>query len=281
MLMEPSLAPDVARSLFRTPAPVLVLREVGLTAVAGLESYSPLGLKIRRALGAAGLAFTVQSRPFSPLTAPEEVPVLHLDGVALTDSTRILAHLEKLAPGTLLPRGPSLRAEAWLWEDWADRVLSTFVRASRWADARNWPSFHAAMFGRSSWLVRTMLAPHWRRRNVAELAVLGASDASFRDDFRRTIDILEARAPERGFWITEDRPTVADVAIFAQLHSLRNHLTRAQAHELACRPALTDWLDRVDAATSTSGPPGPLLRLGSGHAPVKKSVVLAAAVVCG
>ncbi|AKU97541.1 Glutathione S-transferase family protein [Labilithrix luteola] len=281
MLMEPSLAPTPVRPLLRAHAPALELREVGLTAVAGLESYSPFGLKIRRALGAAGLPFTVRSRPFSVLSAPDEVPSLSVEGEEVTDSTRVLAHLERLAPGTLLPRGPSLRAEAWLWEDWADRVLSTFVRASRWADARNWPSFHAAMFGRSSWLVRTMLAPRWRRQVVAELHAAETSESSFLDDFRRTIDILEARAPERGFWITEDRPTVADVAIFAQLHSLRNHLTRAQAHELACRPALTDWLDRVDAATASREPPRPLVRLGSGHALVKKSVVLAAAVVCG
>ena len=33
------------------------------------------------------------------------------------------------------------------------------------------------------------------------------------------------------------------------LQSLRTPLTAAQAHEIVLRPALTDWLDRVDAAT--------------------------------
>ena len=60
---------------------------------------------------------------------------------------------------------------------------------------------------------------------------------------------LEARAPLEGFWVESDTPTVADVAIFGQLHGLRTPLTAAQGRELALRPALTDWLDRVDAAT--------------------------------
>jgi hypothetical protein len=42
---------------------------------------------------------------------------------------------------------------------------------------------------------------------------------------------------------------LADVALFGQLASFRTPLTPWQAGELAKRPVLDDWLDRVDRAT--------------------------------
>jgi glutathione S-transferase len=55
------------------------------------------------------------------------------------------------------------------------------------------------------------------------------------------------RAPVRGFWLG-DRPSRADIAIFAPLWALRTELTVRQARTLAARRNLTRWLFRVDAA---------------------------------
>ena len=55
------------------------------------------------------------------------------------------------------------------------------------------------------------------------------------------------RTPEWS-WLGDD-VSVADIAIFAQLHSLRTPLTAWQAARIAERPSLTKYLDRVDAAT--------------------------------
>jgi glutathione S-transferase len=65
----------------------------------------------------------------------------------------------------------------------------------------------------------------------------------------RVLDHLEARAPERGFWLG-DKPTVADLGLFAQLHALRLPETAFRAADVAKRTRLSAWLDRVDAATS-------------------------------
>ncbi len=43
--------------------------------------------------------------------------------------------------------------------------------------------------------------------------------------------------------------SVADVALFGQLHSLRTELTVWQRGQVAARPRLTAYLDRVDQAT--------------------------------
>jgi glutathione S-transferase len=65
----------------------------------------------------------------------------------------------------------------------------------------------------------------------------------------RVLDQLEARAPETGFWMGE-QPSVADVGLFAHLHSLRLPQTPFRAADIAQRARLSRWLDRVDAATS-------------------------------
>lgn len=234
----------------------LVLCELGPANEPGLESYSPFCLKIHRALRLAGLAYEsrVGRMPsdFSNLNPTGQVPVLLVDGEPIHDSTVILETIARLAPGVLLPADPRARAEAWLWEDWADRALSGYVVAARWADHRNWPTVRDVFFGGAPWLVRKLVAPRLRARIVETLVArdfLRAGMEALHRDYARVLDHLEARAPRTGFWLG-DRPTVADVALFAQLRQLRSGLlTPAQEREIAIRPNLDDWMDRVDAAT--------------------------------
>ena len=55
-------------------------------------------------------------------------------------------------------------------------------------------------------------------------------------------------AAREGYWLGSEI-TVADIGLFAQLHSLRSALTPWQREQVEARPALRAWLDRVDAAT--------------------------------
>ena len=237
-----------------------MLCELGETSIAGLQSYSPFCLKVHRALGLLGVPYTSRHaapHTFRDLNPACQVPVLLLgDDEVVADSTRILARLDKLSRSlggpSLLPNDPRARAEAWLWEDYADRALSGYVVAARWADDRNWALVKGAYFGSAPWFVRMLIAPRIRGRVLDGLVardVLRSGEEALWDDFRRSLDQLEARAPLDGFWVTREAPTVADIALFGMLHSLRTPLTAAQAHELVLRPALSDWLDRVDEAT--------------------------------
>jgi len=243
----------------KTNQPKIVLCELGETGIANVQSYSPFCLKVHRALGLVGLEYTSRRgapRDFRALNAVEQVPVLLVDDDVITDSTRILARIEKLAVASgrpsLLPSDARARAEAWLWEDHADRALNGYLVAARWADDRNWPLVREAYFQGAPWFVKKLVAPMLRRKVLSGLVArdfLRAGEKALWDDFRRVLDCLEARAPFDGFWLGGENPTVADVAIFGQLHGLRTPLTFAQARELTLRPALTDWLDRVDEAT--------------------------------
>jgi glutathione S-transferase len=62
------------------------------------------------------------------------------------------------------------------------------------------------------------------------------------------LDALDARAPDDGFWLGS-RATVADLGLFAQLHSLRLPTVAHAAERVAARARLTRYLDRVDVAT--------------------------------
>jgi glutathione S-transferase len=228
----------------------IVLCEVGPTGVPGLESWSPFCLKVHRALRTAGLPY--ESRhgrmpsDFEHLNPAGQVPVLLVDDVPIYDSTRIIEKILELAPTCL-----AVSAEAWLWEDWADRALNGYVVASRWADPKNWPLLRDMYFGEAPWLVRSFVAPAVRRRVMKALEArdfLLHGEAVLVADFRRILDHLDARAPGAGFWLG-DALSIADIGLFAQLQSLRTQLTAAQAREIELRPRLVDYLDRVDSAT--------------------------------
>lgn len=258
-------------------APTVVLCELSDTGLPGVESYSPFCLKVHRALKLARVPYSSRrgGRPdeFSDLNPAGQVPVLVVDEIPIADSTRILRRIAELSPRAgLEPDEPRARAEAWLWEDWADRALNGWLVAARWAEDANWPRVRDAYFGAAPWLVRTLIVPRVRARVLASLRardVIRAGMTAARDDFRRVLDGLERRAPLDGFWLG-DRPSVADLAIFAQLHSLRTPLTPREARELAVRPVLTDWLDRVDEATRGAAP-----AVESGAHPKERAVVAA------
>jgi glutathione S-transferase len=63
------------------------------------------------------------------------------------------------------------------------------------------------------------------------------------------LDALDARAPEENqYWVGRSL-TVADLAIFAMVHSLRAPLTPPQAEEVGRRKRLVRYLDRIDKQT--------------------------------
>ncbi|XXF75682.1 glutathione S-transferase [Myxococcaceae bacterium GXIMD 01537] len=236
--------------------PSLTLLELGDTGIPAIESYSPFCLKAHRALKYAGLPYTrgctenpAAHRAHSPTG---QLPVLLVGEEAVPDSTDILARILRLAPGRI-----AAPPEALLWEELADTAVNGFVVAARWADPRNWPATRAAYFPSMPAPVRA-LVPRLLRRRVLNVLVArdvwrAGPEACWRR-FQSLLDQLEARAPAEGFWLPGPL-SVADLALFAQLHSLRTPLTPWQAGEVARRLRLSAWLDRVDAATRTMSAP--------------------------
>lgn len=242
-------------------APVLILCELADPKIEGLLSHSPFCLKVHHALGLAGLAYERRHgrapSDFSSLNPTGQVPVLLADGTPIRDSTAICAWIDDRTGALTRGLDARAKAEAWLWEDYADTALNGFLVASRWADDRNWPIVRDAYFGAAPWPVRALIAPRLRARVIDALAArdvwrAGADECWAR--FERALDQLDARAPEGGFWVGA-RASIADVAIFGQLHGLRNKLTPWQSKAIAARPALSRYLDRVAEATRGAARP--------------------------
>jgi glutathione S-transferase len=241
--------------LFGMSTPKLVLCELVDTKLAGVESYSPFCLKAHRALKAAGLPYERRhgSRPasFRRHNPTAQVPVLLVDDTAVADSTEILRRIVALRPSAI-----AAGAEAWLWEELADSALYGFVVAARWADERNWPLTRATYFAKMPSLVRAIVSSRLRKRVIGTLIgrdVWRAGADRCWARFETLIDQLDARAPERGWWCG-GALSVADIALFAQLHSLRTPLTAPQATSLARRKRLSAWLDRVHEETKCAAP---------------------------
>ncbi len=223
------------------------------TGVEGWASFSPYVLEVERALRLAKLPFEhrkVNMLRLKELNPTGQLPVLIVGDEKVADSTRILHRIEALAPGSMTG-GLDARgvAEAWLWEEFADTALYPYVLATRWADDKGWPIPRKAFFGPLPPVIRSLVAASVRRETIAKLVgrdFLRSGLDACDERMHRVLDELEARAPTDGFWLGS-RPSVADVGLFAHLHSLRLPLLPWRAEDIARRTRLSAWLDRVDA----------------------------------
>ncbi|MET0287583.1 MAG: glutathione S-transferase family protein [Polyangiales bacterium] len=235
--------------------PALTLLDFPPSPVEGWDSLSPFVIKAVRALRFAKLPFKHEHLPILqlPFKAPRgQLPVLHIDGEVVSDSTAILERIDStLAPGVFTSKLDARGcAEAWLWEEFADATLYPFALASRWEEDATWRRLKPAMFGGVPAPLRGGLAAFIRRGIRGRLVASDFTRAGLPDcqaRFDRVLDGLEVRAPLTGFWMGP--LSVADVALFAQLHTMRAPFSPSTAAKIAARPALSAYLDRVGAAT--------------------------------
>jgi glutathione S-transferase len=221
----------------------------------GYPTFSPFVLQVHRALTLARLPYRHERVPYQNirrLNPTNQLPVLRVGDELLPDSTLIMHRIEQLAPGSLSAGlEPRALAEAWLWEEFADTALYPQVLATRWADERGWAVVKPAFFGGFPPGLRDLVAGAIRRRT---LGMLRGRDFLRRnlelcvERLQRVLDHLEGRAPESGFWLGA-KPSVADLGLFAHLHSMRMPKTPFRAEDIARRARLSRWLDRVDEAT--------------------------------
>lgn len=221
----------------------------------GYPTYSPFVLEVYRALTFAKLPFRHERIAYQKLKTINplgQLPVLRVGTELVCDSTRILQRIEQLAPGSISAGlDPRTLAEAWLWEEFADTALYPLVLGTRWADDRGWAVIKPAFFGALPPVVRDLVANMIRKKTLKSLIgrdFLRAGLDACHARTLRVLDQLEARAPETGFWLG-DKLCVADLGLFGQLQAMRLPKTAYRAAQFAERRRLSNWLDRVDAAT--------------------------------
>jgi glutathione S-transferase len=211
---------------------------------------APFTEKVRRALMLKGLDFEHREpsgpedyRRWSPKTGL--LPVLELDGERIADSTDILLRLDEVFPHPpLLSGDPRVASQQRQLEDWVDENL--LWHFNRWQQLRRQREARQEEIRRGRilriGLLRSMLAwisagGTWERQETAILRGLG-------DRLDDLLGFLGARP-----FFYADRPSMADLAVYSILHTMRNEIIPGSARLVALRPAMVDFMGRVERET--------------------------------
>src|SRR5262245_30702500 len=122
----------------------------------GDSTFSPPCTKVRMTLQVKGLAFRtktvhspVEARRFNPRG---RVPALIIDGETIVDSTDIVTARDSRSPAPPLTPVPALeRAQAKVYEDWADEVLYFYLSYLRWGVDANFERIADIRLRRLPW----------------------------------------------------------------------------------------------------------------------------------
>jgi len=219
---------------------------------------SPFVEKVVRAVTLKGLPYTLVDvkspldfKRWNPQTG--KMPVLDVDGERTYDSTLILRALDRRVPEPpLVDADPHVAARQRFLEDWSDEALYWYGMALRWADVN--ADATVAQVVESVPLpsfVRPLIGMIFRRRVTAQAHAQGLARLPVEvvlAELARRFDELLVWLAERPFFFAE-RPSVADLAIFGQMHMLQSGPTPQAAELIGARPALRAYFGRVDAAT--------------------------------
>lgn len=158
------------------------------------------------------------------LTGQRSVPVLQFEDETVSDSTRIIAALEKRYPERpLYPADEEARHRALTLEEFFDERLGPYVRRALFAELLEYPDYAAAMFstGESAplrWFYRTTF-PGVRAVMRFDMGIDDAKAAHARQRIGEALDRLESELQPSGY-LVGDRFTVADLTAVALLTPL-------------------------------------------------------------
>ena len=229
---------------------------------------SPFVEKAARALEMKGIAFDLvppkspgDFKKWNPATG--KMPVLEVDGERIHDSTFILRRLDEIAPDPpLYATDATAAAKQRFVEDWSDESLYWYCMAFRWA-----PENQAASAAQIASTLPAFLRPLLRLLLPRQIGGLARAQGLARLPMDMLIDQLAARLDEFSVllgdspFLFSDRLSGADLAVFGQARAMQSGPTPQCDELIAARPALVDYLRRVDETSRPrSGKRGAKLR---------------------
>ncbi|MBW2271869.1 MAG: glutathione S-transferase family protein [Deltaproteobacteria bacterium] len=214
---------------------------------------SPYVEKVARAIELKGQPFEVVS-PRSPLELKRlnpqtsKMPVVDFDAERFYDSTFILRELETRYPQPpLLDSGSNCAAAQRLLEDWCDESLYWHVMALR-ACERNAAATVQQVAGVLAPWARPVAKAVIPRQLAAMTRAQGFGRLPYEilvEEMGLRLDDLVHLLAERDFFYS-DRPSIADLAVYAQLHTARSGPTPECESLISHRPALLAHCERVE-----------------------------------
>lgn len=223
------------------------------------DRLSPFVEKVARALQLKGVDFKLVGpksptdlKKWNPTTG--KMPVLEIEGQKIFDSSLIVRRLDELiASPPLVSNDPANAARQRFVEDWSDESLYWYVMGLRWnpANARATSTqisafLPAPLRPMAGMLLNWQIGGQARSQGLARLPL-----DMLLDELGRRFDELVVMLGDADFFFG-DRVSVADLAIFGQLSTLRSGPTPQGAKLVDARPKLARFFDRVDVATAGS-----------------------------
>jgi glutathione S-transferase len=158
------------------------------------------------------------------LTGQKSVPVLVLDGRAISDSTRIIETLEELRPEPpLYPRDPAARRRALELEDWFDTELGPHIRRALFhtllPDRERSVAVMTTGFGSTARAVYAALFPLIRAAMRADMRIDGVGATRGWEQVLAALGRIEAEVQPSGY-LVGDHFSVADLTAAALLAPL-------------------------------------------------------------
>ena len=219
---------------------------------------SPFVEKAVRGLRYKKMAFD-EVRPASPFelrrwSPTGKMPVLELDGEKIYDSTFILRRLDEAVPEPPL-FAPDSRTAALqrLLEDWSDESLYWYTMALRWAPA-NTKATTEQLAGTVPIFLRPLARMLMPRKIGGMARAQGLGRLPYEvlaSEYGKRLDELVLLLGDRAFFHADEARSLcaADLAIYGQLNTARSGPTPDAAELIVHRPALVDWMKRVEALT--------------------------------
>lgn len=221
---------------------------------------SPYCDKVRRVLHVKGQpyrAVEVSLLGSGKVSPTRKLPCIEHEGRLVDDSTQIVHYLEERFPEPpLIPKDPRQRALCHFFEDWADESLYFYDLAIHFALKENAKRRighlveHETGVGR--WLF-TRLGPGMMRYLAWTQGAGRRSREVLLADLERHVASVSDWLDE-GPWLVGDALSLADIAVFVQLHAIRVAEVGAEAIERY--PRVGAWMVRVDEASGAADAPG-------------------------
>jgi glutathione S-transferase len=222
-------------------------------------SISPFCNKVRKLLDFKGLPYSlveyggIRALKAKTLSAVGKLPVLDYDGVRVQDSSAIARFIEARHPTPSLWPGQVDRDLAHLLEDWADEALYALEVWLRIHDEQAMRRVVAeACAGRPKYehfLFRR--GYEHEARGLIKRSLLRYPEEQVRAMFVEHLDALEGRL-SRSTWLAGDAPSMADIAVSAQLDEVVRSCRIGEA--VLARPSLSAWLTSCTFPTDGKPP---------------------------
>jgi glutathione S-transferase len=208
--------------------------------------------KVGRGLRVKGLRFELV-QPRSPedygRLSPETglLPVLEVDGLRIPDSSAILDFLDERFPEPpLVSPDPRVAREQRNLEHWIDETFSFYIL--RWVRAKMGAAAPASPRGGGFPLGPMSRLGLIDSDGKLSPEVFDTSEGGPGPEFERRLDDLDQLLGPRPYFFA-DRPSRADLSVFATFYGMYLDLYPGSRELLATRPRLFAFVARMEAAT--------------------------------